>query len=223
LDESLCAAAKALSLFMSARQADQLVEFVELLFRWNRTYNLTAVRDISDMVTHHVFDCLAALPPLRRKLVPAASTRILDVGSGGGLPGVVFAVMQPDDLVVCVDSVGKKAAFVRQVAAALKLGNLDVTQGRVEAMPAEAFDVVTSRAFASLADFTRLTSGLLAPQGVWMAMKGKKPDDEILALPAWVDMFHVEQVIVPELCEERCLVWMRKREPPSLAAISSQK
>jgi 16S rRNA (guanine527-N7)-methyltransferase len=210
LQAALADAALALRLSLSAEQSARLIEFVELLSRWNRTYNLTAVRDQSDMLTHHVVDCLAAVPPLRRALAAGASHRLLDVGSGGGLPGVVFAVMQGEDAVTCVDSVGKKAAFVRQVASSLALGNLEVRNARVEAMSGEYFEVITSRAFASLADFTRLSAGALAPNGVWMAMKGKRPGDEILALPASVEVFHVEPLSVPALDADRCLVWMRK-------------
>lgn len=213
LEASLAGAAKALQLSLSAEQSGRLVEFVELLSRWNRTYNLTAVRDRSDMLTHHVVDCLAALLPLRRKLSALAPRRILDVGSGGGLPGVVLAVMQGEDRVTCVDSVGKKAAFVRQVAGSLGLDNLDVRHARVEAISGR-FDLITARAFASLVDFTRLTAGLLADGGIWMAMKGKKPADEILALPPSVEVFHVEPLSVPDLAAERCLVWMRESQRP---------
>ena len=146
----------------------------------------------------------------RANLPPAsARTRVLDVGSGGGLPGVVWAIALPDLELHCVDTVGKKAAFVRQVAAELRLPNLKAEHARVESLKGPAADVVTSRAFASLADFVRLTAHLLAPGGVWMAMKGKRPDDEIAALPATAAMFHVEPLTVPGLDAERCLVWLR--------------
>jgi 16S rRNA (guanine527-N7)-methyltransferase len=138
--------------------------------------------------------------------------RILDVGSGGGLPGVVVATMRPNDHVTCIDTVGKKAAFIRQAAMELRLPNLSAEHARVEQWRSTTpFDVVASRAFASLADFVRLTVGHVAPEGVWMAMKGKRPDDEIAALPANVEMFHVEPLTVPGLAAERCLVWMRRR------------
>lgn len=210
LHGSLAAAAASLRVPISSEQAARLVAFVGLLFHWNGTYNLTAIRDLSGILTHHVIDCLAAVPPLRRQLSQAASARILDVGSGGGLPGLIFAVMQPEFAVTCIDSVGKKAAFLRQAAATLALRNLDVAHGRVEALGGEPFDLIASRAFASLSDFTRLTAPLLKSSGSWMAMKGRRPDDEILALPAGTEMFHVEPLSVPELTGERCLVWMRK-------------
>jgi 16S rRNA (guanine527-N7)-methyltransferase len=215
LEASLADAAKALHLSLSSEQSARLLEFVELLLRWNRTYNLTAVRGGSDMLTHHVVDCLAAVLPLRRMLSGPAPRRILDVGSGGGLPGVVFAVMQGEDAVTCVDSVGKKVAFVRQVAGSLGLGNLDARHARVEAISDRRFDLITARAFASLVDLTRLTAGLLADSGTWMAMKGKTPADEILALPPSVEVFHVEPLSVPGLHADRCLVWMRESHRPS--------
>jgi 16S rRNA (guanine527-N7)-methyltransferase len=196
---------------------DRLLAYLDLLARWNATYNLTAVREPQQMLTQHLADCLAVVGPLSRQLdqVPRSdsdkspSLRVLDVGSGGGLPGVVLAAMLPRWQVVCVDTVGKKAAFIRQVAAELGLGNLDAEHARVEALRAVPFDVITSRAFSSLVDFTRLTRQLLAPQGVWMAMKGKVPRDEISALPAEIQVFHVEPLAVPGLDAERCLVWMR--------------
>jgi len=209
LGASLASAAGELRVPVSPEQAARLIVFVELLFRWNRTYNLTAIRDLSGMLSQHVVDCLAAILPLRRELAGRAQAQLLDVGSGGGLPGVVFAVMEPETIVTCVDSVGKKTAFVRQAAAALKLDNLRVERARVEDLAGERFDVITSRAFGSLAELVHLTAGLLADGGMWMAMKGKVPGDEIAALPTDVNMFHVERLAVPGVRGERCLVWMR--------------
>jgi 16S rRNA (guanine527-N7)-methyltransferase len=199
--------AAAVGVQLDAATGDRLLRYLALLQRWNATYNLTALRDPEQMRVQHLNDCLAVLEPLRREL-PAAG-RLLDVGSGGGLPGVVIAVARPDIAVTCVDTVGKKAAFIRQAAAELGLPNLRAEHARVESLKLAPFDVVVSRAFASLADFTRLTRSLLAAHGVWMAMKGKRPDDEIATLPADVDVFHVEQLVVPELSADRCLVWMR--------------
>ena len=196
----------ALGLEASPAQVDALARYLALLQRWNATYNLTAVRDPAQMLTQHLADCLAVVAPLRAR-VPAG--RVLDVGSGGGLPGVVLAVMGWD--VSCVDTVGKKAAFVRQVAAELRLANLHGVHARVEQLKAPPFDVVTSRAFASLADFVGLTRAHLKPGACWMAMKGKVPDDEIAALPPDVDVFRVEPLAVPGLDAQRCLVWMRPR------------
>jgi 16S rRNA (guanine527-N7)-methyltransferase len=187
-------------------QQAQLDRYLDLLQRWNATYNLTAVREREGMLRQHLADCLAVVEPLSRRLQQG---RLLDVGSGGGLPGVVLAVMLPALDVTCVDTVGKKAAFIRQAALTLQLPNLRAEHSRVEELKAPPFDLITARAFASLADFTRLTRALLAPGGLWMALKGKHPADEIAALPADVSVFHVEPLSVPGLGAERCLVWMR--------------
>jgi 16S rRNA (guanine527-N7)-methyltransferase len=196
---------------LSSSAADPRLEaYLGLLAKWNAAYNLTAVRDPAQMRVQHLADCLAVVGPLQRRL-GARPARILDVGSGGGLPGVVLALAEPTWDVTCVDTVGKKAAFVRQVAGELALPNLHAEHARVEALNAPPFDVITARAFASLPDFARLTRPLLASGGVWMAMKGKRPDDEIAALPADIDVFHVEPIDVPGLDAERCLVWMRPR------------
>ena len=205
----LVASAHALELDLSQQEQARLLDFVDLLARWNRTYNLTAIRDPFAILTHHVLDCLAAVAPLRRQLGSRQAAHVLDVGSGGGLPGLIFAIMLPRASLVCVDSVGKKIAFVRQAAASLRLDNVEVVHGRVEAMTG-SFDVIASRAFASLSDFTRLTFDLLNPAGVWMAMKGRSPLDEISGLARTVHVFHVEPLRVPNLDAERCLVWMTK-------------
>ena len=215
-------AAQRLGWPLADTQAGMLLAYLNLLQRWNRVYNLTALRDPAEMLSHHLVDCLAVLPPLQRwwssAAVPGATAicRVLDVGSGGGLPGVVVAALQPGWQVDCVDTVVKKVSFIRQVAAELRLSNLQGLHARVESLPsvadgASGYQLVTSRAFASLADFTALTRHLLAEGGVWMAMKGKLPADEQAALPADVEVFHVEQLQVPGLDAQRCLVWMRPR------------
>jgi 16S rRNA (guanine527-N7)-methyltransferase len=149
--------------------------------------------------------------PLRRHLQKAGlgqGVRLLDVGSGAGLPGVVIAICCPEVAVSCVDTVAKKAAFIKQAALALKLPNLSGLHARVETITTP-FEVICSRAFASLVDFTNWSVAALAPGGAWMAMKGKHPTDEIAALPAGLEVFHVEQLQVPGLNAERCIVWMR--------------
>lgn len=213
LRERLLAGAQALGVALSEAQAAQLLDYLALLQKWNRVYNLTAVRDPQEMLTQHLLDSLAAVPPLQRWLAGGgrAQPRLLDVGSGGGLPGVVFAVCCPALDVSCVDAVGKKAAFVQQAALALKLPNLHGLHARVETL-ATPFDVVSCRAFAALADFTAWSRGALAPDGVWLAMKGKHPSEELAALPAGVQVFHVEPLQVPGLTAERCIVWMRPAE-----------
>lgn len=203
-----------LGLAASPEQQSQLMTYMDLIAKWTKVYNLTAVRDAQEMLTHHLLDSLAVIGPLRRELVNLvlpegrASMRLLDVGSGAGLPGIVIAITCPDVSVTCVDTVAKKAAFIQQVAATLKLPNLKGLHARVESLT-EPYDVVCSRAFASLIDFTSWSQSALAPHGVWMAMKGKHPDQELAALPESTHVFHVEQLQVPGLDAERCIVWMR--------------
>jgi 16S rRNA (guanine527-N7)-methyltransferase len=201
--DPICAA---LGLHATEAQKAALLGYLDLLSRWNTTYNLTAVRDRSAMLVNHLADCIAVVKPL---LGRCPEGRVLDVGSGGGLPGVVIAILAPSIEVTCVDTVGKKAAFVRQVAGSLALPNLLAAHARVESLKGRPFELITSRAFSSLQDFAALTRPLLAPGGNWMAMKGKRPDDEIAALDPVVQVFHVEQLAVPGLEAERCLVWMR--------------
>ena len=207
--QTLTHAAEQLGLALSTEQLQTLLRYLDLILKWNKVYNLTAVRDPDEALTHHLIDSLAAVPPLQKHLATLApGARLLDVGSGGGLPGVVFAICCPDLHVSCVDTVGKKAAFVQQVALELKLRNLRGVHARVENLK-EKFEVVSSRAFASLLDFTTWSASSLAEQGVWLAMKGKHPDAELAVLPATVDVFHVEQLAVPGLDAERCIIWMK--------------
>jgi 16S rRNA (guanine527-N7)-methyltransferase len=239
LKPALDAGLRALGLHLSETQVDQLLAYQDLIAKWNKVYNLTAVRDPQEMLTHHLLDSLAAIPPLLRQTggqpgfaagPPQGETappggsdpcsggawghpiQLLDVGSGGGLPGVVVAITCPQIQVHCVDTVLKKATFIQQVAATLRLPNLRGIHARVESLKAEegnGYDVVCSRAFASLVDFTTWSREALKPGAVWMAMKGKHPADELSALPADVSVFHVEQLKVPGLGAERCIVWLR--------------
>jgi 16S rRNA (guanine527-N7)-methyltransferase len=204
----------------------QLRGYLDLIVRWNRVYNLTAVRDPSAMLIQHLLDSLAIVGPLRRgppgRQTTAAgapvtlaetpsSLRIADIGSGAGLPGVVLAIAEPRWSVTCVDTVAKKARFIQQVAAELGLPHVRALHNRVESISATpGFDLITARAFASLSDFVSLTGHLLIPAGCWVAMKGKVPHEEIAALPPEVSVFHVEPLTVPGLHAERCLIWMRK-------------
>ncbi len=203
-----------LDLALSDVQVTALLDYLALIQKWTKVYNLTAVRDPDEMLTHHLLDSLAVVAPLRRQLTnlglhaeTGGALRLLDVGSGAGLPGVVIAICCPDVRVDCVDAVGKKAAFVQQVAVSLKLPNLRGIHARVESLN-DKYHVISSRAFASLLDFTNWSVNALAEQGVWMAMKGKHPADEVVALPLGVEVFHVEQLMVPGLGAERCIVWM---------------
>lgn len=209
-EAALAQGAAQLGLALDSRQVQSLIAYGALLQRWNKIYNLTAVREPAQILSHHLLDCMSVITPLRRGFGSLQGTRVLDVGSGGGLPGVVLAILEPEMQVTCVDAVGKKAAFVQQARAELNLGNLVSKHARVEELSPEAgFDVIVSRAFASLADFVGLTRSLLSEGGVWVAMKAREPTDELSKLPADVEVFHVEQLQVPSLPAERRLIWMR--------------
>ena len=214
IEPGLRTAGQALGLRLTDWQVETLLSYLSMLQRWNSTYNLTSVREPGDMLTQHLSDCLAVINPLHRR-VGSKLGRVLDVGSGGGLPGVVMAVLLGNLDVTCVDAVGKKAAFVRQVAAELRLKNLHSEHTRVEHLSAAPFDVITCRAFASLAKFFELTRSLLAPDGCWLAMKASSVHTELLSTSAEVDVFHVEHVQVPNLSADRCIVWARPRCLPT--------
>ena len=233
--------AEDMGLLLNDRQASQLQGYLGLIQKWNKVYNLTAIRDTKEMVTHHLLDSLAVISPLRNRLAglayeddvahdagdnpvaaggglsktPPFLYRLLDVGSGAGLPGVVIAICCPDIHVTCIDAVAKKMAFVQQVATELKLTNLSARHVRVETLT-EPFDVITSRAFATLTDFVEGSRGALKPvTGIWMAMKAKDTVVERAALAADIDVFHVEPLRVPGLDAERHLVWMRLKAASS--------
>ncbi len=183
---------------------DKLLAYLELMAKWNRVYNLTALRNPGEWVTHHLLDSLSVLPHVRGPLV-------VDVGSGAGLPGLALAMARPDWQLVSVEAVDKKAAFQRQVAAELTLANVKVEGRRVEdVVLAGGADTVVSRAFSSLADFVDLTRHLLKPDGQWAAMKGRLPQEEIAALPAGVRVREVIELKVPGLDAERCVVMMER-------------
>jgi 16S rRNA (guanine527-N7)-methyltransferase len=196
---------------LSDAQVQGLLDYQDLIGKWNKVYNLTAVRDPAEMLTHHLLDSLAAVAPLQKHLQGRglSAPSLLDVGSGAGLPGVVLAICCPGLAVTCVDAVGKKAAFIKHVALALGLPNLTGLHARVETIT-QPFDVICSRAFASLADFAGWSQAALAPGGVWMALKGKHPAEELTMLPPDVAMFHVEPLAVPGLAAERCIIWLQK-------------
>ena len=203
-----------LGLTLNDAERAQLLGYMALIQKWNKVYNLTALRNPDEILTHHLLDSLSAIAPLARELERMQKgfldgPTLLDVGSGGGLPGVVIAICCPHVKVTCVDAVSKKSAFVQQVAASLKLPNLKGVHARVENLTGP-FDVVCSRAFASLPDFVSWSVNALSDQGVWMAMKGKRPNEEVAALPPFASLFHVEPLQVPGLDAERCMVWMKK-------------
>jgi 16S rRNA (guanine527-N7)-methyltransferase len=187
--------------------AAKLAAYLALLAKWNRTYNLTAIREPERMVTHHALDSLAIVPAL-----PARAIRVLDVGSGGGLPGIPIAIARPDAEVVMIDASGKKATFLAQATIELPLPNATAVAARVEDyVAAKPFDVVVSRAFADLATFARLARKHVAPGGALYAMKGVHPDEEIAELPADVEVASTRRLDVPGLDGARHLVVIRPR------------
>ena len=213
LRQQLEQGAAQLGLHLSVEQFDKLMDFLDLLQKWNKVYNLTSVRDPQEMMSLHMLDSLAAVPALQRHVASLGKaagerTRQLDVGSGGGLPGVVFAICCPEVDIDCVDTVAKKAAFLQQAAVSLKLPNLKGIHARVETLKGP-YEVVSCRAFASLIDFTTWSRRAIADNGIWFAMKGKHPQDEIDALGKGVQVFHVEPLQVPGLDAERCIVWAK--------------
>lgn len=183
-----------------------LLEFVSLLKKWNSTYNLTALRDEQSVISHHILDSLTLLPYVD------GARGLIDVGSGGGMPGIPVAIVRPDLPVALLDANSKKTAFLQQAVIELGLKNVQVMTGRVEAMVGERFDVITSRAFAELGDFVSITKQLMAKGGTWAAMKGVYPYEEIAQLPDTVAVVRVDKLQVPHLHAERHMVVMCKKD-----------
>jgi 16S rRNA (guanine527-N7)-methyltransferase len=205
LAATLTAGVRALKLDLDDKQIGQLLDYLALLSKWNAVYNLTAVRDPMEMVTLHLLDSLAAVPAF------ADAHNLLDVGAGGGLPGLVLAIARPDLRVSMIDTVHKKTAFLTQVKAELGLANVTVHTARVEQLQVqEKFDVITSRAFAELADFVNWSGHLLADGGRFIALKGVKPDDEIARLPAEWKVTEIRALTVPQLNAERHLIFIER-------------
>jgi len=196
-----------MGLAVTPAQQDQLMDYLALMFKWNSVYNLTSLRDPQQMVTHHLLDSLAAVPAFKE------AVNVLDVGSGGGLPGIVLAIVRPDMKISMIDTVHKKTAFLTQVKAELGLANVTVYTMRVEQLRVEdKFDVITSRAFADLSDFVNWSSHLLAEGGRYIALKGVAPKDEQERLPGDWKVEKVEPLQVPRLGAERHLVFIERNQ-----------
>lgn len=205
----LVSAADSLHVDMGDIQKEQILRFLQQLDRWNKTYNLTAIRQPEQMLVQHIFDSLAVVPVINQILDKntVSSASIVDVGSGGGLPGIVLAIMTPCQI-HCVDAVEKKTAFIRQMSGTLSLPNLQSHHARIESMPGFNADIVISRAFSSLRDFVQLAGDHISENGCLLAMKGKHPDDEIDNLQANTD-WRVKSAMtlsVPELDAQRCVL-----------------
>lgn len=207
LHNDICQGAKSLGLDLSETQADLLTRYVLLLDKWNKAYNLTAIRNPREMVFRHIIDSLSIVPHI-------TGDTILDVGSGPGLPGVVLAIMYPDKKFTTLDSNGKKTRFMLQAKLDLKLSNLDVANARVESFQAQAlFDAITSRAFSSLVNMVDGTKHLLSPSGVYLAMKGLYPEEELKELMDHheIELASCEPLNVPGTEGDRHLVILRNR------------
>lgn len=190
---------------LTETQGQQLLAYLELLHKWNKAYNLTAVRDPDEMVSRHLLDSLSILRFIE-------GHNWLDVGSGGGMPGIILAIMRPETSFMLLDSNGKKTRFLTQVKLELGLTNLKVTQGRVEAFQTEdLFDGIVSRAFSSLADFTQMTRHLSHSQTRWLAMKGQYPEEELAALPVDFDVEQSARLVVPGCQGSRHLLILRRQ------------
>lgn len=207
LSQVLSDGIKALHLDLGPQQVEQLLDYLALLNKWNGVYNLTSVRDPMQMVTLHVLDSLAAVPAF------AGARNVLDVGAGGGLPGIVLAIARPDMKVSMIDTVHKKTAFLNQVKAELGLANVTVYTMRVEQLQVkQPFDVITSRAFADLSDFVNWSGHLLEQGGQFIALKGVAPAEERERLPEPWKVRKLQPLEVPGLGAERHLVFIAKTE-----------
>ncbi len=213
--DALTRGAQALGVALTPAQSESLVHYSALLLKWNRTHNLTAIEREDEVLTHHLLDSLAIVPAVMALAARLPQpVRLLDVGSGGGLPAVPLAIAVPSLQVTAVDKVQKKAAFITQARVELELANLSAVATRIEAWrPEQPFALIVSRAFASLADFITLTRHLLAPGGRWLAMKGLRPDAELAALPADVVIIDVQRLQVPGLDEARHLIELFQGTP----------
>jgi 16S rRNA (guanine527-N7)-methyltransferase len=207
LSKVLAGGIKELALGLDDKQHEQLLDYLALLFKWNSVYNLTSVRDPMQMVTHHLLDSLAAVPAF------AQAVNVLDVGAGGGLPGIVLAIARPEMKVSLIDTVHKKTAFLKQVKAELELANVTVYTAKVQELQAQQkFDVITSRAFADLSDFVNWSGQLLAEGGKFIALKGVAPAEEQERLPAPWKVSDLQPLQVPGLDAERHLVFITKSQ-----------
>ena len=205
LQGQIAAGCRSLQLAVSTAALAQLADYVGLLAKWSKVYNLTAVRQPQQMVTRHLLDSLAVVPFL-------IEGSLLDVGTGAGLPGLPIAIARPDLAATLLDANAKKLRFVRQAVAELRLGNVEVVQARMqEYQPGRAFDMVISRAVSSLEELYRQSRHLLAPRGRMLFMKGALPEEEMAAFAPGRETLHIERLDIPGLDAERHLLWLDKQ------------
>ena len=197
VENNLCSGLQSLALLLNEKQIQQLLDFINLIAKWNKTYNLTAIRNLDDMVSLHLLDSLAILPFI-------AGNRVIDIGTGAGLPGIPLAICSPYIHFTLLDSNAKKTRFVQQAVLELNLTNVTVYHQRVEDfLPEQLFETVLTRAFTNLADIVRLTNHLLTNKGVLLAMKGQYPESELIDLKANATVI---PMTIPGIAAQRCLV-----------------
>jgi len=206
LQDLLMKGLTALGLSLPEERVRALLDYLELLQKWGAVYNLTAIKTPEEMLVQHILDCLSSVIPMQAKVNSRA--RVLDVGAGAGLPSVVLAIACPTLQVVAMDAVAKKTAFVQQVSLQLGISNLKAQHGRIEEIKTGDFDLIVSRAFSSLVDFVRGSAGAMSPDGLWMSMKGRIPTDEMQVVQDFVQAISAEELVVPGLDAQRCLIWM---------------
>lgn len=213
--EKLSSACNEMGLQLNEKQKEHILTYLKNLLLWNKTYNLTAIRDPEQALIQHIYDSLSVVSPIKKYIHSQNIIRpkIIDVGSGGGLPGVILAIAMPEVEVTCIDKVEKKVTFIRQIISLIKNTNLHAKHARVEELEKENANVVISRAFSSLEDFAALAGQHVAAEGKLVGMKGKYPEEEktkLLEKGEWI-IENVETLNVPELQAERCLVWMQRK------------
>lgn len=209
----LAQALKKMGLSLDEKQQQDILLYLELIQKWNKTYNITAIKDAEQILIQHIFDSLSVIKPLSNKINPKSDATVLDVGSGGGLPGVVIAICCPQWQVTCIDAVEKKTSFITMVAGRLGLKNLRSMHCRIEEYPSDIADLVVSRAFASLTDFANWAGHTVNDGGHLAAMKGRYLEDEVKELELtsdWkLDFWQTLEVV--DMDAERCLIWMSKK------------
>lgn len=213
-DERLSQTVKKFGLSLDDKQRQDILLYLELIQKWNKTYNITAIKDAEQILIHHLFDSLSVILPLQQKINPNTETVVLDVGSGGGLPGVVLAICCPKWIVTCIDAVEKKTSFITMVSGRLGLKNLRSKHCRIEDYASNKADLVISRAFASLSDFANWSGHTVKLDGHLVAMKGHYYEEEVKELETASDwqLASWQTLEVAEMDAKRCLIWLSRKD-----------